>query len=155
MASVLARAALNASISAAFEANDPLGTSGSGAWNFWLRSGIVLRIISSLPLVLARTSGVAGAFIVPSAMPRSMSSDLVMCSAASATDQRSGADFHVHCASLTPSMDFRNAASVFFRWSTSLSRSALVTSAIRLDENTTAPARAARNVERFNMCPPT
>ena len=70
---------------------------------------------SSLPFALARTSGAAGAFIMPSTVPRSRSSALVMCSEVSATDQRSGADFHVHCASLTPSMDFRNAASVFFR----------------------------------------
>ena len=78
-----------------------------------------------------------------------------MCSAASATDQRSGADFQFHWASLTPSMDFRNAASVFFRCATRASRSVLVVSpAIRLDEKTMAPARAARNVERFNMCPP-
>ena len=43
IASVLARAALNASISAAFVAKVPFGTSGSGAWAFFVRSGMTSR----------------------------------------------------------------------------------------------------------------
>ena len=68
---------------------------------------------SSLPLTCSRFSGAAGDIMIFfSTNPESEDSDTAMCSATSATDQRSGAGLNVHCFCESPAMDFRKLSRV-------------------------------------------
>ena len=78
-----------------------------------------------MPFVSAALVGSAGAarifFWTSSMMVASLT---VMCSAASATDQTSGAGLKVHWAAERPWMEARKAARVSLRWRIAFSRSA-------------------------------
>src|SRR5579872_42701 len=107
------RLSSNALTRSASVAHRPVGRSISGACALWLRSGILCRIISSLPFSSARLVGSAADVMTCFWIsPMIVDSETVMCSATSATDHRSGAGLNVHCFCESPEIDLRKLSRV-------------------------------------------
>src|SRR6266581_1083219 len=104
-----------------------VGSIGSGAVALWLRSWSIFTINSSLPFTASRFSGVAGPFTTGWLTRPKMNPSLsAMCSAHSATDQRSGAGLKFHCAGDKPFVASRKTLREPSNSATALSRSACV-----------------------------
>jgi hypothetical protein len=123
----LPRRASKSFASAARVAHFPVGRNRSGACAFLERSGITVRIVSSLPLAAAAFSGAGGDFMIfPETKSQMVCSVTAICSAVSAMDHLSGPALNFHWASETPSIAARNSFCVCFKYSTARSRSSFV-----------------------------